>query len=654
MKNTLLKFALLTMMLPLLSLAGCKKDSTDDKPQGPAPVLTVKLNDTNTLNVSAAGGQITLLYEVANPVEGKTVSVSSKESWIHDFDVTTAGKVLFAIDEYTEESEPRTGTIVFSYPDAADVTVTVVQAVPVKPIRLEITNVSLRAAAVEGKADDPSLTFLFGVVKKSDYDALGSSEKFIEQELAEQEALAKEWDMTLPEYLDFMFSMWEDEPVHRASYTTLDIDTEYYAYAYGVNTKAEVTTRLVLEPFRTEALKTISFNLSTADVAQTTATLKAAPDTNDTYYYLGYIQKEEYENSFQSNDQEVINNVLGIIRMSIGNDGSKLDELSNVFKGAGSLPISGLLPGTEYYAVAFGIDMYVSECTVLSKVPFTTEEVTVTDDCTFDIKIMDINSILIDMDVRPSKSTTRYFATIRATKDTQNMTPEQVADDEIAFQNGFMPPIDWKSDPRIFTGERSLNSRIDLGITILKPETDYTIYVFGVSEAGVRTTRVKALNVKTTAVVPSSMRMEIKDVTAGSETDPNDWFGNQIYFFTYGVTPTINDEYYYTGAVKKSDYDAFGGDDKAFMAQVIAEAGEYIMMNCFMGENNGTLMENPTLFKLTYDYKGADIASGEEYYLFAFGYMGGDQATTDLFKVSVKSAGESSGGGWPPSWSSER
>ena len=652
MKTLLLKFASFALLAVPVLLIGCGEDATDEKTQGPAPVLSVKLNETNTLNVSAAGSsRITLLYEVENPVEGATVSVSSEDAWLHDFDTATAGQVFFVVDEYTEEGEARTGTVVFRYSGAEDVTVTVVQAAPVMPIRLEVTNISLHAAAVEGKADDPTLTFLFGVVKKSEYDALGGSEKFIERQLADLTAEAGEWEMSLPEYLDFMFSMWEEEESHKGVYDDLEMDSEYYAYAYGINTQAEVTTRLVLTPFRTEPLKTIAFNLSAADVAQTSATLKAAPDRNDTYYYLGYIQKSEYETSFQSNDQDVINNVLGVIRMSIGGDGSMLGQLPNVFMGDGSLPVSGLLPETDYYAIAFGIDMYVSECTSLSKVAFKTDAVAITDDCTFDIAVAGVNSILIDLDVSPSKAETRYFATIRATKDVENLTASQVADDEIAFQNGFMPPIDWKTDPRIFTGERRLNSRKDLGITIIKPETDYTVYVFGVSEEGVRTTAVATKSVKTTAVEASSMTLEIKDVTAGSETDQNDWFGNQIYYFTYGVAPSVKDEYYYTGAVKKSEYDGFGGDDKAFMSSVIEAAGESIMMNCYMGENNGALTDTPTLFKVSYDYKGASIASGEDYYLFAFGYMGGPSATTALFKVSAKSSGESSGGGdWWPEW----
>ena len=91
MKTLLLKFASFALLAVPVLLIGCGEDATDEKTQGPAPVLSVKLNETNTLNVSAAGSsRITLLYEVENPVEGATVSVSSEDAWLHDFDTATA------------------------------------------------------------------------------------------------------------------------------------------------------------------------------------------------------------------------------------------------------------------------------------------------------------------------------------------------------------------------------------------------------------------------------------------------------------------------------------------------------------------------------------------------------------------------------------
>ena len=343
--------------------------------------------------------------------------------------------------------------------------------------------------------------------------------------------------------------------------------------------------------------------------------------------------------------------------MVIGSDGSKLGQMASVRMGAGSVEITGLLPDTEYYAFTFGIDNSVSACTKLTKMLFKTEATKVIDNCTFNVEVTDINSILMNIDVKPSNAATRYFVTIKATDDVKNMTPSQVADAEVAFQNGFTPPVDWTTDPRVFTGDKTLHSRRHLGITIIKPETDYTVYVFGVSDEGVRTTEVGTTTAKTTSVVPSSMTLEIKDVEAGAETDPNDLFGGQLYYFKYGVKPSIDTEYYYTGIVKKSAYEAFVNDE-AFMKAVIESAGELIMMNCFIGENNAGLIATPAPFKGSAEYSGEALVKDEKYYIFAFGYMGA--ATTPLFKVEQTASdgggwdpfpgGGDGGGGWTPEW----
>lgn len=146
------------------------------------------------------------------------------------------------------------------------------------------------------------------------------------------------------------------------------------------------------------------------------------------------------------------------------------------------------------------------------------------------------------------------------------------------------------------------------------------------------------------------MTLEVKDVKPGSETDPNDFFGGKLYYFQYGVKPSIDTEYYYTGIVKKSTYETFA-DDEAFMKDVVGQAGELIMMNCFMGENNAGLVSIPTPFKGSAEYSGTAIAAGEQYYIFAFGYMGAP--TTALFKVDATAAGDSGSGGWEPEWPSE-
>lgn len=252
--------------------------------------------------------------------------------------------------------------------------------------------------------------------------------------------------------------------------------------------------------------------------------------------------------------------------------------------------------------------------------------------------------------VKPSKATTRYFATVKATDEVKNMTPAQVADAEIAFQNGFTPPVDWSTDPRVFTGDQTLHSRRNLGVTIIKPETDYTVYVFGVSAEGVRTTEVATATTRTTAVVPSSMTLEVKDVKPGSETDPNDLFGGKLYYFQYGVKPSIDTEYYYTGIVKKSTYETFA-DDEAFMKDVVGQAGELIMMNCFMGENNAGLSRHPRRSRVRPSIRVRPSPPGEQYYIFAFGYLGLPEPP-HCSRSMLRPLATAAAAGWEPEWPS--
>ena len=360
---------------------------------------------------------------MADAVEGKLAVAKSDKEWIHDFDCETFGQITFVADENVGEELTRSATVTISYPGAESVAVEVAQNE--RAISIEVTEVTVASIKAKLETDDPAQTFLFNLVKKSDYDAIGSPEKFLEKELKalEEEALDSDgWFTSLEEYLDFLLSDWNPEG-QNLNRDELEINMEYYIYAYGIDVKGEITTPLVRRLVKTNDLKEINFNLTVEDEGQTTATLKGNPDEKFTYYYLGYTSKTEYEDSFKGDDQQVIDNALGSIRMGIGNDGSKLPDVASVRMGEGSLEVEGLLPDTEYYALAFGIDNSVSACTKLTKTPFKTDAVAITDDCKFEVSVLDVNSILMNIAVKPSKATTRYFATVKATDEVKNMTP---------------------------------------------------------------------------------------------------------------------------------------------------------------------------------------------------------------------------------------
>ncbi len=519
---------------------------------------------------------------------------------------------------------------------------------PAGSIDITVTQLNTSSVKATFKAEDPDMTFLFGIVSKEKFDEIGGDSEFLDYEISRLSAEADDWWFdSLSDYLDFLLSDWnpDDQKLNRDN---LSMDTDYYLFAYGITTSGELTTGLIKKAVRTPGYLNVNFNLKASDITSSTVTLTASPDDRSIYYYLGFITRSEFDNEFNGDEEYVVNNALASIRMAIGYDGSKLGEIASVRKGDGTQKLTHLTPDMEYYCIAFGIDESVSASTKLSKIPFKTSPVAITDDCTFDITVASVEPMFINLDVKPSNPSTRYFVTIRKTAETASLTPTQVADNEIAFQNGFQPPVDWSTDPRVFTGDRILNSRKNLGVTIIMPSTEYTVYVFGVSTEGVRTTDVSTLKVTTPAPEPSSMTLKISDITAGGESDPNDWagWGEKLCYFSYSVTPSVDNQYYYTGVVKKSSYEKYASDAD-FMADVIKNAGETIMLNCYMGADNSALTSFPVPFKATSDYTGMSISNGQEYYVFAFGYAG--IATTSLYKEEIKAdngSGSSGGGDW--------
>lgn len=568
---------------PPLLLSGCGDDSTgDDAPVNP-PVLTIKDNALGIISVAAAGQTVSFEYEVAEPVAGKLAVARSDAEWLHDFDNEAFGKITFVADENAGEELTRTAKVTLSYPGAESVTVEVAQGERV--ISMDVTEVTVSSVKAKlAMKDDPAQTFLFGLVKKSDYDAIGSPEKFLEAERAKLEAEAKDsgWFDTLADYLDFLLGDWnpDDQQMNRDG---LELDTEYYIYAYGIDKTGAYTTPLVRRLVRTNGLKEIDFKLGVKEIKQTTATLTGNPEDAFVYYYLGYVSKADYEGMFKQDDEQIVNNALGAIRMGIGSDGSKLPEVASVRMGEGSLEIGGLLPDTEYYALTFGIDNSVSACTKLTKQLFKTEAVAIVDDCTFEVAVTDVNSLLMNIAVKPSKATTRYFATIKATDEVKNMTPSQVADDEVAFQNGFTPPrrlddrsarLHGRADAPLApqSGHHDPQARDRLHGLCLRRERQGCAHHRGGDCSDADDGR---------RAVGDDARGQERDARGGERSQRLDGWGPKLYYFQYDVKPSVDTEYYYTGIVGKSAYEAFA-DDEAFMKDVVEQAGELIMMNCFM------------------------------------------------------------------------
>lgn len=117
MKKFTLSLAFAALMTAVaLIFSGC----SDDPEVAPeAPVISAK-----DMQVPATAGKQKLAYSIAHPVEGRSISAESDQTWIHDFEYTDAN-IAFQVD--ANEGEARTATLTLKYEGATDLKVEIKQ-----------------------------------------------------------------------------------------------------------------------------------------------------------------------------------------------------------------------------------------------------------------------------------------------------------------------------------------------------------------------------------------------------------------------------------------------------------------------------------------------------------------------------------------------
>ena len=592
MKKHLLFFWALTVLL----MPGVQ--SCDDSSEGgSAPAeLTVT---PNPLTVGADGGPQELSCLVENPNGGSVRASSSGATWIHSFDCSTEGKIFFYVDA-NPDYDLRTGEVIVTYEDAESVRLVVEQQGAEPPIGIRIEELTTTSARVTWEPDDASMTYILGVAERSVIDSYASGREMMEHDLEGFKADADSWGMSLSEYLEFGVLYTGKQVFPKDGFKP---GTEYCAYAYGMDANGEFTTGLVKEIFETVAMTDCSFTIEPRDVTKNSVLLEVTPERNDVSYYVAYVERKAFENDFHGSDSELMQATVAQIRSNMALTGATWSDF--VHLGAMSFPVASLLSGTDYYAFAFGLDRGAIT-TDISKKPFRTAAAELTDDCTFDIRFVEIGASTVDVEIVPSNSSTRYYATFMESSILETHTPDEVAAMKISEEEGWQ--TDWVNDPRIHSGTQTLNSNSDLGIAPFKPQHDYTVFVFGVSAEGERTTQVATKNVTTAEFQKSDMTIQIQ---VGERTDRS---------CVLSFTPSVDDELYYIGVVPY-ELRGYYTTDEEFMQAVVYTLGDYIEMYCVRGKMDGLYCQS--------DLLGDELKPGTRYLAIAFGYMSG--VTTGLF-----------------------
>ena len=105
------------LAVALLALTACDKPARE----GEASVITLA---TQTLSVKAEGGDYTVRYSIANPIEGEELKFDYDAEWLRSI-VAEAGNIKISVD--ANEGEERTAEVVVGYKGAESITLSVKQ-----------------------------------------------------------------------------------------------------------------------------------------------------------------------------------------------------------------------------------------------------------------------------------------------------------------------------------------------------------------------------------------------------------------------------------------------------------------------------------------------------------------------------------------------
>lgn len=577
----------------------------------------ITLLTESPVSVPATGGDIAIEYRIDNYLDGTEIEVSCDETWAQDYDTPEYGKVMVHT-QINFNTAPRTAVLTLSYPGAEPVTVQLEQAAIAgePPFTIVVDSITETQVNVYWMPDDKEMTYANGLAPKSYMDEYeGNESEYIEDEILNFRYQAEQSGMSLEEYLSKVLRLGDVG----VKWSNLEPATEYCAFAFALETTGEPLSGLAVERFQTRKVDQLDCTFSFEDAGTTATSLKVRviPDNPNVRYYTGIVAKSEYD-AWES-DEAMMNLISDEIedwiwiyqqnpQLGITATWSDYTEI-----GTSEVEAEKLFSSTGYYAYAFGLDEGLIT-TNLQKQLFTTEEVDITDNCTFDVDVHASASYMADMKIEPSNNSTRYYVEVVESSVAVQYSPDDMATLMLnsAVESGIL-------DTYTYSGTQSLNTLYDMDVAPLTPSTDFTVFIFGVDN-GCRTTRVATSQFRTGPLQPSSITFDLSvtDVTTSS--------------VTIQCTPSNNNEYYVMGCISVDQYGDYGSDE-AFMQAVVdyhvqSLFGIYGSVGC-MGE-----IERNTTNDIFY----GNIQAQTEYYAFAFGYMG--DVTTGLTKIRFSTSGK--------------
>ena len=576
---------------------------------------------TDKVVLSAEGTMQKIVYEVQNVAEPEELFVTYEADWLQ---VSTQKARLIEVSASKNETgAERAADLIVSYPGLEDVVVNVSQPAWNAPIVLTVLGTESTSVSFSVKTASEDLTWVGQVVGKAWFESMRSDEQIFQEDMSYYSLEAQNQGISIPEYLATILNKGSYENLQ---YKGLDTSSDYVVYVYGITPEGERTTDVysayatTQPPYEGPITLTVEVT-ETDNVMDVTVT----PSHDGVCYYWNLMDKPTYDEYaavhgddpmavFQAYIEWDIQDLLDY--QDITTRGEYYEWYSDINKVNSQFECLAL---TEYIVFACKWD---EDCKLTGEPTYvwhTTSDVAPSDN---------VITVTVGDDVDQSS----FFVDVQTT----NNDPYVMIAEPSVFMEGM-------SDEEIyahlmedygtwgilgFVYEGSLSGRM----TGLKPDTEYTMVVFGY-KAGKQTTAMQKFTVRTSPAGPAEdCRFDFELVEAGSNSltinvTPTD-AAHYYYWYVYPVGTTADDvktdvtdlinKSYYGDMYEFSYYELSQGKSVGTISFLAPET-EYVVAAVVMDEDNGAFLADVIFsepFK-TAEANYADItvtASYEKFY----------------------------------------
>lgn len=324
------------VLLSAGTFASCEKQEPDTDRQEPeTPAAPVIRLSSTLLSVPAEGGETDIAYVLEPAEAGDRVAVRADQDWIRTREVT-ADRVFLEIGP-NEGAEDRIGTLTLSFAGAKEAYIVLMQARSAREnderFAIRVSDITTESANIRIEPADPAATWLYGVVLKSDYDAMGA-QRYIDARIGQIHSMMAFG----ASFSDFLAKgPLEHTPV------SLNDDTDYYVTAFDLTADEKSSGRVALKRFHTLAAAPSGCTFS---LAMNGSRLTVTPSSAGETYLCDVISKElwdAYENA-RAVAQDYVSALKSYGQLS-----------AYLCRGPVTEDYAGLLEkGGQYVALAFG------------------------------------------------------------------------------------------------------------------------------------------------------------------------------------------------------------------------------------------------------------------------------------------------------------